>query len=397
MITTITYSTIYCYITFYSSGQYDEDNRFLKYFYTMTLVLFCTQSFASSVGIVLQKNTQFALFASIAIASLLLIFIDFLFKGEDMPIPLKVVSEVSFPKFMFGSIIIIIYGLHRCESHQIPYILRQFDIKDDERIFWDNSKRLMFILIGFKIFEFALLWLKSSRLSFGFHCINKLVNTKSNSNSNKSDNNDNYVVSIDRNEPKFPIFDHKSNEIMLAWCNLTCKVNKLNQDDIGILENLNGFITTGSLNAVMGPSGAGKTTLMKCLMSDKILVKSLDVDSKILVNWKALRKTCYLQQTDSQFLIRDLTVFQTMIYASQLKNSNESAKVDHQLIVNSLLNDLMISDVKHTKVGKCSGGQQKRVVIACELTAVVRPDLLCIDEPTTGLDSTSAQRVFKIL
>ena len=395
MITMLTYSLLYCCITFYSSGQFDEDNRFLWYFYIMTLVLFCTQSLSSCVGIVFQKNIQFALFASIAFVSLIFLCMDFLFRVSNMPIPLRLISEISFPKFMFTSVMIIIYGLNRCESHQISYVLHQFNIEGNETNFWNNLNRLIIILVGIKVFEFGLLWIKSSRLSFEFNFIKKFLNiNETDSNSNICD--DNNVVSIAIIDTEFDWTDHQNVEIMLVWSDLTFKVNRFNQDEITILDNLNGFVTIGSLNAVMGPSGAGKTTLIKCLMSDKI-AKNLDKDAKILVNSKEFRKTCFIRQNDSQYLIKDLTVWQTLLYASQLKNSNEAAKVSHKLMATNLMNELLILEVKDTKVGKCSGGQQKRIVIACELMACIRPDLLCIDEPTTGLDSSSAQKVLFLL
>ena len=385
-ITMVIYSTIYCYITFYMSGQYNEDHRFLKYFYTVIVVLLCTQSLSSSIGIVLQKNSHLALFTSILVTSLLFMCTDFVFRVDDMPIPLKLISELSFPRFMFTSVMIVIYGLNRCQSHQMSYVLRQFNYNNVENIFCQSTVRLIVILVVLKIIELVLFWIKTSRLKCESNYIRNLLN-RINFRSKSKDNN-NYMVSIDMTENNNSTSEEQSNEIMLVWKNLCHKVKKFFNGDVNILNNLNGFITVGSLNAVMGPSGAGKTTLIECLMSN-----NADRDSRILVNPKALRKTCLIKQYDNYYLNKDLTVWQTLIYASRLKNSNECGSVDHQLIVTALLNDLLISDVKHTKVGDCSGGQQKRVVIACELTACVRPDLLCIDEPTTGLDSTSARMV----
>jgi ABC-2 type transport system ATP-binding protein len=53
----------------------------------------------------------------------------------------------------------------------------------------------------------------------------------------------------------------------------------------------------------------------------------------------------------------------------------------------------MISDIIDNKIEKCSGGEQKRIVIASELTSFIKPNLLCIDEPTSGLDSNAAEVV----
>ncbi|CAG2101500.1 unnamed protein product [Medioppia subpectinata] len=60
-------------------------------------------------------------------------------------------------------------------------------------------------------------------------------------------------------------------------------------------------------------------------------------------------------------------------------------------IVEELMSDLMISDTADNRVETCSGGEQKRIVIACELTSHIKPNMLCIDEPTSGLDSNAAE------
>ncbi|CAG2105240.1 unnamed protein product [Medioppia subpectinata] len=60
-------------------------------------------------------------------------------------------------------------------------------------------------------------------------------------------------------------------------------------------------------------------------------------------------------------------------------------------IVCDLMSELVISDTADNRVETCSGGEQKRIVIACELTSHIKPNMLCIDEPTSGLDSNAAE------
>jgi ABC-2 type transport system ATP-binding protein len=76
-----------------------------------------------------------------------------------------------------------------------------------------------------------------------------------------------------------------------------------------------------------------------------------------------------------------------------LKNSGISCRVDHENNAKNLLSELMISDIENRKVENCSGGEQKRLSIALEMTSYIKPNLLCIDEPTTGLDSNAAEIV----
>jgi len=93
----------------------------------------------------------------------------------------------------------------------------------------------------------------------------------------------------------------------------------------------------------------------------------------------------------TEHLLYGLTAKQALIYASKLKNSD--SKVNHTNNVEQLMNELLISDINETRVEVCSGGEQKRLVIAMELTSQIKPNLICIDEPTSGLDSNAAEVV----
>jgi ABC-type multidrug transport system ATPase subunit len=87
-----------------------------------------------------------------------------------------------------------------------------------------------------------------------------------------------------------------------------------------------------------------------------------------------------------------LTAKQAMIYASKLKNSIKD-NVNHEIIAKNLMKDLFINDIEDTNVENCSSGEQKRLVIAMELTSSFKPRLIFIDEPTSGLDSNAAEVV----
>ena len=61
------------------------------------------------------------------------------------------------------------------------------------------------------------------------------------------------------------------------------------------------------------------------------------------------------------------------------------------------MSELLISDTKDNRVESCSGGEQKRIVIASELTSYNKPNVLFIDEPTSGLDSNAAEVLINCL
>jgi len=182
-------------------------------------------------------------------------------------------------------------------------------------------------------------------------------------------------------------------KLSMAWVDLTFRVKPfLLRKEKNILKGLNGSVNFGSLNALMGPSGAGKTTLLKCINGK--INSGLEDESKIYLSSTEKINSCFIVQHEKENLIMGLTAKQNMIYASKLKNSTNSMKIDHEKNVMDLLEELMISHIVNNKVADCSGGEQKRLSIALELTSVVKPNLLCIDEPTTGLDSKTAETVW---
>jgi ABC-type multidrug transport system ATPase subunit len=156
-----------------------------------------------------------------------------------------------------------------------------------------------------------------------------------------------------------------------------------------ILNQLNGCVEFGSLNALMGPSGAGKTSLLRCL-SGRYQTLLTDETRIYLSKFEKIR-TCFISQDEREHLLEGLTAKQILIYASKLKNSDK--RLDHEMNVKNLMTEFLISDIEDNCVQNCSGGEQKRLAIALELTSQIKPNLICIDEPTSGLDSNAAEVV----
>ena len=159
-----------------------------------------------------------------------------------------------------------------------------------------------------------------------------------------------------------------------------------------ILKPQNGEIFGGSLTALMGPSGAGKSTLLNCLIGrymtgvkGEISITTPSRGSKPRVN------ISFVPQRDDLF--GTFTVKETLVFASQMKNLDRG--VDHLEEAMRVMKDLNLESCAGTKVCSCSGGQVKRVCIAVEL--ISNPDILVLDEPTTGLDSSTAAQCVTLL
>ncbi|KAK9869920.1 hypothetical protein WA026_006018 [Henosepilachna vigintioctopunctata] len=162
-----------------------------------------------------------------------------------------------------------------------------------------------------------------------------------------------------------------------------------------ILHSINGRFPPGQLIAIMGPSGAGKSTLLDILSG----YRRTDIEGSVLINGenrdlKTFRKmTCYITQEDR--LQPLLTVKENMMIAADLKLPTDTTMREKLRIIHEILVTLSLVKAEQTLTGQLSGGQRKRLSIALEL--ISNPLVLFLDEPTTGLDSSSCSQCINLL
>ena len=205
--------------------------------------------------------------------------------------------------------------------------------------------------------------------------------------------NNNLVLKI--NDLNDNMNQHSNSNLAIAWINLTVlKTSLFSRQQKVILDKMNGQINFGALTALMGPSGAGKTTLLRCI--NGFNRSDLSNDSMFYVNKTKSLRQCFIVQEQKEHLLMRLTVKESLMYSSLLKNDQiRNYKFNHENNIETILNDMLLNECKDNLVADCSGGEQKRLSIAIELTSIVKPNLLCIDEPTSGLDSHAAEKVLK--
>lgn len=227
-----------------------------------------------------------------------------------------------------------------------------------------------------------------------------------------------------------PNFDHESCgrdiNLSLIWEDVSVQVNttkyrvcpsllcplSIESNRRVILRPQSGRLESTNLIAVVGPSGAGKTSLLKCLAGVKqtglhgnVFIKSWSkYQKRSETSWpskgtshleKRLKsaKVIFISQNDH--MIEVLTVKESLIFASKLKKYNDTDEEYHEKIVENLILDLGLDTCSNTRVKDLSGGQVKRLSFALEL--VSRPDFMILDEPTSGLDSSSAANCVQVL
>lgn len=187
----------------------------------------------------------------------------------------------------------------------------------------------------------------------------------------------------------------------LVWENLSCDKEDSFYDRLfrrcyptkkrkQILTDLNGCLEFGEMTALMGPSGAGKSTLLNCLIKGE---SYSGTHGRIAAASKTEMRSVLITQNEKDHLLMNLTVFESLYYASELKNPYMTTKSQHADIVKQVLDELDLSKVARVTVLRCSGGQKKRIAIGMELTAIKKPNFLFLDEPTSGLDSHTGFKV----
>lgn len=157
---------------------------------------------------------------------------------------------------------------------------------------------------------------------------------------------------------------------------------------------MSGKFVSGQLCAILGPSGAGKTSLLHVMSG----YKTSGITGHLLVNGQPRnenwfrRRSCYITQEDQ--LPPFMTVEEAMTMAASLKLPG-GGRAEGAVIVDEILDYLGLDSTRDTKTEKLSGGQKKRLSIALELLA--NPPVFFLDEPTSGLDDVAAKLAVKLL
>eukprot|EP00611_Tribonema_gayanum_P017883 TRINITY_DN3082_c0_g2_i2.p1 TRINITY_DN3082_c0_g2~~TRINITY_DN3082_c0_g2_i2.p1 ORF type:complete len:379 (+),score=122.33 TRINITY_DN3082_c0_g2_i2:347-1483(+) len=161
-----------------------------------------------------------------------------------------------------------------------------------------------------------------------------------------------------------------------------------------LLKGLSGQIK-GGFWACMGPSGSGKSTLLNTLalrLDPAVsVVGDLRLNGRAYDNAQLKRMSGYVMQDD--LFNGNLTCEETLTYTARLRCPQDANAAQRKVRVDGVLRQVGLDHARHTPVGTplrkgISGGERKRLAVAQEL--LVEPQLLFLDEPTTGLDSVTA-------
>lgn len=164
-------------------------------------------------------------------------------------------------------------------------------------------------------------------------------------------------------------------------------------DDITAVDGIDLDVQEGEIFGLVGPDGAGKTTTMRMLSGvmdpseGAIEVAGSDV---IEETEAAKRKLGYMSQQFS--LYGDLTVAENLTFFGRIYNVPTRERKERE---EELLDFSRLTPFRHRLAEHLSGGMKQKLALAC--TLLHTPDVLLLDEPTTGVDPVSRRDFWRIL
>eukprot|EP00057_Strongylocentrotus_purpuratus_P005969 XP_011660443.1 PREDICTED: ATP-binding cassette sub-family G member 2 [Strongylocentrotus purpuratus] len=161
-----------------------------------------------------------------------------------------------------------------------------------------------------------------------------------------------------------------------------------------ILDRVSGAFRPG-MNAILGPTGSGKTSLLDVLAARK---DPRGLSGKVLIDGAPQPDdfrciSGYVVQDD--IVMGMLSVRENLEFSAALRLPKSVSKKERQERVDDVLYELGLSRVGDAMIRGVSGGERKRTNVGMEL--IIKPSVLFLDEPTTGLDASTANSVLNLL
>ncbi|KAJ1435977.1 P-loop containing nucleoside triphosphate hydrolase [Sesbania bispinosa] len=177
------------------------------------------------------------------------------------------------------------------------------------------------------------------------------------------------------------------------------KKQGIEENRLQLLKDISGAFRPGVLTALVGVSGAGKTTLMDVLAGRKTggyIEGSINISGYPKNQSTFARISGYCEQNDIHS--PNVTVYESLLFSAWLRLSKEVDKETRKMFIEEVIELVELHSVRNFIVGLpgidgLSTEQRKRLTIAVELVA--NPSIIFMDEPTTGLDARAATVVMR--
>jgi len=162
-----------------------------------------------------------------------------------------------------------------------------------------------------------------------------------------------------------------------------------------VVKGVNMFIEKGEVVGLLGPNGAGKTTIFNMILgivvptSGRIFLSGMDI-TNFPVYKRARMGITYLQQETSVF--NGITVWENLELVLSFFEKDRSRR---ETVIEKLLKDFGIYELKDQLAGDLSGGEKRRLELARMMT--LNPSFLLLDEPFVGIDPKTVKDIQRMV
>lgn len=390
---------LFSVITYFMYGLTRTARQFFIYFITVFLV-HQTSMCGATLGVAISRNFAQASLLANLMYTLQTMACGYFVNAKYMPVYVRWTKYIAHIWYGFGALISNEFtgfvgdcpsdNPLDCTAYDGKYIIKTLG-------FWENWIAVPVVVIlcwaiVYYLLAGAVLVINKNDVSLSKQIVSKESAVESTQEFEKEvvTDNDNGIV------------------VELQDIELSVKLNKslYKKYNKPILNKINANFKPGELNAIMGPSGSGKSSLLN-LISGRLnsgLFTDYKYSGNILFNGlcvsnNMVNSICSYVSQDDDHLLAAMTVRETLTIAGDLRLGSKS-KQEKKQIVDGVILKLGLKNCEHTLIGNefmkgISGGEKRRVSIGIQL--LNNPKVLLLDEPTSGLDSFTASSILEIL
>jgi zinc transport system ATP-binding protein len=172
----------------------------------------------------------------------------------------------------------------------------------------------------------------------------------------------------------------------------------VNRDSEKVIENANFSINQGDYVGIVGPNGGGKTTLLRAILNFLPITNgSIRLFGEDISKFSSWEKIAYISQQAASFENQFPLTVRELVSLGCIRKNNIGRRLKRKdwAAVDQSIDFMGLSDIANRRIGQLSGGQKQRVFVAKALAR--KPELIFLDEPIVGVDSTAQEKFYKKL
>lgn len=395
---------IFVTITYFMFGLEPDANKFFLHFAVVFLIQLSCSGMALLSVAVSRDFSKASLVGNLSFTFLSL-SCGFFVNAKYMPVYVRWTKYISFTWYGFGALLSSNFtescGIEEgCMGNQLL----------DNLGFARNWKTVPLVIL----FCFALFYHFAALIMFYVNKVDISLQGKEKSKKEKKRNLKS-VKEIDSSDLESRTVQNNSITVVLDDLSLAVDQKKISSnwrhgiiehESKEILHKVNAVFKPGMINAIMGPSGSGKSSLLN-LISGRLhssIFSTFATTGSIMFNntkisEKMFKKVCSFVSQDDDHLLAALTVRETFKFAAALRLHHLTSD-ERTSKINDLIRALGLTHCQNNIVGceflkGISGGERRRVTMGIQL--LNDSPILLLDEPTSGLDSFVSATILEIL